>query len=261
MAQVGVFGGSGFYAFLDDISEVMVETPFGAPSAPLAIGKLGQREVVFLPRHGTEHEYPPHAINYRANLWAMKELGVSRVIGPCSAGSLRRDIEPGHFVICDQLVDRTSGRADTYYEGPTTAHVSFADPYCSELRALALDAARSEGVPVHERGTVVVIPGPRFSTRAESRHYQDAGWDVVNMTQYPEAYLARELEICYVNISLVTDYDAGLDARDEPVTKDEVIRVFDQNLAKLRGVLSGLIPQIPERRSCPCATALEGARF
>lgn len=259
--EVGVFGGSGFYSFLSDVREVAVETPYGDPSAPVAIGEVGGRTVAFLPRHGTKHELPPHMINYRANVWALHELGVTRVIGPCAAGSLKADVKPGDFVVSDQLVDRTTGRTDTFYDGPVTTHVSFADPYCPELRALAIGTAHARDIAVHERGTVVAVQGPRFSTRAESKWYQEAGWEVINMTQYPEAYLARELEMCYVNIALITDYDVGVAGETEAVTHEEVLRVFNANNEKLRGLLFGLIPGIPSRRSCPCSTALQGARM
>ncbi|MGH2819372.1 MAG: S-methyl-5'-thioadenosine phosphorylase, partial [Actinomycetota bacterium] len=252
-AEIGVFGGSGFYSFLDDVEEVAVETPFGDPSAPVAIGDIGGRSVAFLPRHGIKHQFPPHRINYRANAWALSELGVGRVIGPCAAGSLKPEVAPGHFVVCDQLVDRTAGRTDTFYDGPETTHVSFADPYCPELRSLALDTAHAQGIDVHDRGTVVTIQGPRFSTRAESRWFQDAGWEVINMTQYPEAYLCRELEMCYVNLSLITDYDVGLAGQTEPVSHEEVVRVFTENNEKLRALLFALVPEIPAPRSCPCS--------
>jgi 5'-methylthioadenosine phosphorylase len=258
--EVGIFGGSGFYSLLDDVEEVTVETPFGEPSAPIAVGDISGHKVAFLPRHGTKHELPPHQINYRANLWALKELGVKRIIGPCAAGSLNKDVRPGEFVVCDQLVDRTTGRKDTFYDGPVTTHVSWADPYCPELRALAIETAGSEGITFHAKGTVVVIQGPRFSTRAESSWFGREGWEVINMTQYPEAYLARELEMCYVNISLITDYDVGVEGAP-PVTHEEVLTVFNANNAKLRGLLFTLVPKIPSDRSCPCATALEGARL
>lgn len=192
----------------------------------------------------------------------MKQLGVERIIGPCAAGSLRKDIEPGHFVICDQLVDRTSGRADTFYEGPETIHISFAEPYCPTLRELITDKARTRGIKVHEQGTVVVVQGPRFSTRSESEWFRSQGWEVINMTQYPEVALARELEICYVNISLITDYDVGIEGEDiEPVTNETVIEVFNANNERLRSLLVSFVPEIPVERDCACATALEGARF
>jgi 5'-methylthioadenosine phosphorylase len=260
-AEIGIFGGSGFYSFLPDVTEHVVDTPYGPPSTRVSIGTIEGRSVAFLARHGPHHELPPHRINYRANVWALKQLGVSRIIGPCAAGSLSRDVAPGDFVICDQLVDRTSGRADTFYDGPVTTHVSFADPYCTELRRLAVEVARSQGISVHDRGTVVTVQGPRFSTRAESRWYQDAGWQVINMTQYPEAYLARELEICYVNVSLITDYDVGLEGETEAVSHEEVLKVFGENNQKLRKLLFALVPEVPSERFCQCSTALQSARL
>jgi 5'-methylthioadenosine phosphorylase len=257
-AEIGVFGGSGFYAFLDDVSQLDVTTPFGPPSAPVAVGELGGRRVAFLARHGTAHELPPQRVNYRANVWAMYSLGVRRLFGPCAAGSLQRSIGPGDFVVCDQLVDRTTGRADTFYEGPQVHHVSFAEPYCPELRRVLVDAARDEELVVHDGGTVVSIQGPRFSTRAESEWFAAAGWHVVNMTQYPEAYLARELGICYATAALVTDYDAALAGVDgiESVTMEQVFAVFNQNLERLRTVLFRAIPAIPDPAGCACHTAL-----
>lgn len=259
-ADVGIFGGSGFYSLLDDVEEITVDTPYGDPSSPVFVGEIAGTSVAFLPRHGVKHQYPPHMINYRANVWALQELGVTRIIGPCAAGSLKTDVEPGHFVICDQLIDRTAGRKDTFYDGPATTHVSYADPYCPELRSVALRLASQQGITAHDRGTVVTVQGPRFSTRAESKWFQQAGWEVINMTQYPEAYLARELEICYVNISLITDYDVGLEG-SEPVSHEKVIEVFNANNEKLRALLFSLVPEIPSERSCICASALKGARF
>lgn len=262
-AEIGVFGGSGFYSFLENVEEVWVETPYGAPSDKVAIAEIAGRRVAFLPRHGRDHRYPPGQINYRANLWAMKELGVKQIIGPCAAGSLQPHVKPGDFVVCDQFVHRTWGRADTFYTGPITTHISAADPYCPHLRARAISAAKACGITVHERGTVVVIQGPRFSTRAESREFSSHGWEVINMTQYPEGWLARELGICYANISLITDYDAGLE--DEPgippVTHRAVLEVFAKNLERLRGVLMHLIadPEL-DGGECRCAGTIESAR-
>jgi 5'-methylthioadenosine phosphorylase len=190
----------------------------------------------------------------------MKELGVGRIIGPNACGSLQSHVKPGDFVVCDQFVDRTWGRKDTFYDGPVTTHVSSADPYCPTMRAVAVESARDAGITVHATGTVVVIQGPRFSTRAESRWFASQGWEVINMTQYPECYLARELEICYCNISLITDHDAGAEGA-EPVTNDEVVRVFAENNEKLRGLLYAMIPALPAERACVCATALTGASF
>ncbi len=180
MAEIGVFGGSGFY-YLEGAEEIKVDTPYGAPSDNIAITTLGGKRVAFLPRHGKRHQIPPHMINYRANLWAMKELGVTRIISPCAAGSLQAGVKPGDFVICDQFVDRTYGRKDTFYDGPVTTHISTADPYCPEMSRLAVETAKKLGIPVHETGTVVVIQGPRFSTRAESRWFASQGWEVINV--------------------------------------------------------------------------------
>jgi 5'-methylthioadenosine phosphorylase len=260
-ARVGIFGGSGFYSLLSEVEEIGVDTPYGKPSASIAIGDIEGESVAFLPRHGSKHQFPPHMINFRANVWALKELGVERIIGPCAAGSLNRDVKPGDFVVCDQLVDRTAGRKDTFYDGPVTTHVSFADPYCPELRDLAIRTSKDEGITVHERGTVVTIQGPRFSTRAESRWFQDNGWEVINMTQYPEAYLARELEMCYVNVSLITDYDVGVEGEEDAVSHEQVLEVFNANNDRLRSLLFSLVPRIPVERSCPCSRALQGARL
>jgi 5'-methylthioadenosine phosphorylase len=259
--RIGVFGGSGFYSLLEDAREVEVSTPYGRPAAPVTVGTVHGREVAFVPRHGRKHQYPPHVVPYRANLWAFKELGVQRVLGPCAVGSLQPHVKPGEFVICDQLVDRTTGRASTFYDGPETTHVSFADPYCPTMRDVAVAEARAMELPVHDRGTVVVIQGPRFSTRAESHAYVLQGWEVINMTQQPEAPLARELEMCYVNVSLVTDYDVGVMGEIEAVTHEEVIKVFQANIERLRQLLFRIVAALPEQRDCPCATALATARF
>ncbi len=262
LAEVGVFGGSGFYELIDDIKEVSVETPYGAPSDKIALGKIGDKKVAFMPRHGKQHTLPPHKINYRANIWAMKSIGVSRLISPCAAGSLQKHIEPGHFVICDQFVNKTCGRPDTFYDGPITTHVSPADPYCPEMSHIAIQSSKEINIPVHEKGTIVVIQGPRFSTKAESRFYTQMGWEVINMTQYPEAFLAREMELCVTNISLITDYDAGLIGDVDPVSHSEVIKVFTENNQKLKNLLYTMVQKIPaERTSCKCPTVLEHARL
>lgn len=258
-AEIGVFGGSGFYSLIENAREVWVETPYGTPSDMVALGEVAGKKVAFLPRHGKDHRFPPQAINYRANLWAMKELGVSRIIGPTACGSLKLGVKPGDMVVADQIVDRTSGRKDTFYDGPITTHVSFADPYCPQLRPIASAALKSIGVTTHDAGTVVVIQGPRFSTRSESKWFQDAGWEVINMTQYPEAYLARELEICYVNISLITDYDVGI-AGSQPVSHEEVLKVFASNNERVKAAIFKIIESTPAQRTCSCGSALAGAR-
>jgi 5'-methylthioadenosine phosphorylase len=250
-ADVGVFGGSGLYSLLDEVEELTVETPWGRPSGPLHVGRVGERRVAFLPRHGPAHEHPAHRVNYRANLWAMRQVGARAVIGPCAVGSLQPGIHPGDFVVCDQLVDRTSGRKDTFFDGPGPHHVGFAEPYCGALRAVLSRSAAELGLTSHETGTVVVIQGPRFSTRAESSWYRDQGWHVVNMTQHPEAVLARELGICYSTVALVTDYDAGLTAAGvEPVSQEEVLRVFEENLDRLRALLFTSIAALPDPPGC-----------
>lgn len=254
IAKIGVFGGSGFYSFLDNIEEIKVETPYGMPSDNLFIGQIGNNKVAFMPRHGRNHTIMPHLINYRANLWAMKSVGVERVISPCASGSLQKNIKPGDFVICDQFVDWTDGRKSTTIEGPIVSHPSPADLYCPELRDLTVRTAREQGITVHEKGTIVVINGPRFSTKAESEFFTDQGWEVINMTAFPENYLARELDMCPLNISLVTDYDAGLVGDVPPVSHHEVIQVFNSNLNKLKDLLFKMIEEIPtERKNCECA--------
>ncbi len=261
-ADIGVFGGSGFYSLIENAREVAIETPYGAPSDKLALGEIAGKRVAFLPRHGKDHRFPPHTINYRANLYAMKMLGVKRIIAPTACGSLKPEVKPGSMVVADQVVDRTTGRKDTFYDGPITTHVSFADPYCPTMRPIAIDALRSLNIETHERGTIVVIQGPRFSTRAESRWFSAAGWEVINMTQYPEAYLARELEMCYVNISLITDYDVGLEGVGgiEPVSHHEVIEVFNKNNARVKDGIYRIVEHLDVNADCKCQHALEGAR-
>ena len=255
---VGVFGGSGFYRLLDEVEEVAVDTPYGPPSARIRLGEIGGTRVAFMPRHGDEHTLPPHRINYRANVWAMRHVGVRRVVGPSACGSLSPELEPGTFVICDQFVDRTSMREDTFYDGPQTTHVSGADPYCPDLRGILASCAREEGIEVRDGGTVVVIQGPRFSTRAESRWFASAGWHVVNMTQYPEAWLARELGLCYATVCLVTDYDVGTSSVP-PVSADAAFGVFRQNLDRLRALLFRAVPEIGPQTDDICASALDSA--
>jgi 5'-methylthioadenosine phosphorylase len=262
-AEIGVFGGSGFYSLLDNAVDVKIETPFGSPSDKITIGMLHGKKVAFLPRHGRDHQLPPHMIPYKANIWAMKSLGVGRIIGPSAVGSLQPHVKPGDFVVCDQFVDRTNGRKDTFYDGPFAVHVSSADPYCPELRKLAIEIIKEHGVTVHERGTNVVIQGPRFSSKAESKWFTSMGWDVISMTQYPEVILAVEQELCYVNIALITDYDAGLVGEEgtEPVSADEVVRVFHENNERVRNVIVEMIKRMSPIRDCKCTTSLKYARM
>jgi 5'-methylthioadenosine phosphorylase len=255
-AEIGVIGGSGLYEFLTDAEEVAVDTPYGEPSAPLVVGDVGGRRVAFLPRHGRGHRHPPHKIPYRANLWALRSLGVRQVLAPCAVGSLRPELGPGTFLLPDQVVDRTSGRVGTYFD-TGAVHVPFADPYCPSGRLAVLGAAADLGVEVVPEGTMVVIDGPRFSSRAESQWYGRQGWSVVNMTGQPEATLARELALCYTPVALVTDLDAGL-AAGESVAQDEVFEVFASNLEVLRKVLFGAVEVLPASRTCACPDAHDG---
>lgn len=259
-ADIGVFGGSGLYSLLDKVEEIKVETPYGSPSDKIAIAELHGKKVAFLPRHAKDHSLPPHKIPYRANLWAMKELGVRKIIGPNAAGSLKADVKPGEFVICDQFVDRTSGRIDTFYDGPITTHVSAADPYCPKMRQIAVKSCADLKIPAKKTGTVVVIQGPRFSTRSESKWFASQGWEVINMTQYPECYLARELQLCYVNISLITDYDVGAEGAP-PVNHEEVVRVFNENNDKVKKLIFEMIKAINPNEDCECHHSLQNARL
>jgi 5'-methylthioadenosine phosphorylase len=258
-AEIGVIGGSGLYAFLDDATDVEVPTPFGEPSDPLVVGTIAGRGVAFVPRHGRDHRHPPHRINYRANLWALRALGVRQILAPCAVGSLRPDLGPGTLVVPDQLVDRTSGRVQTFYD-TGAVHVAFADPYCPDGRRAVIDTASSTGWPPYDHGVMVVVEGPRFSTRAESRWFAGQGWHLVNMTGHPEAVLARELGLCYTAIALVTDLDAGV-AEGEGVQQAEVFALFAEHVGRLRTLLFETIPALPSERSCPCAHALDGLRL
>ncbi|HEX9853802.1 MAG TPA: S-methyl-5'-thioadenosine phosphorylase [Acidimicrobiia bacterium] len=248
--MIGVFGGSGFYEFLDDARSVEVETPYGAPAAPYTVGTVSGVEVAFLPRHGADHRFPAHMVPYKANVWGMRQLGASCLIGPCAVGSLKTEIEPGDFVVCDQLVDWTRGRARTYFDGPDIEHLSFADPYCEDLRRVAIESLEGVDARVHDGGAVVVIEGPRFSSRAESSFFSSHGWAVINMTQEPEVALSRELGMCYVNISVVTDYDAGVVAEAEPVTHAQVLKQFEASLDTLRAAVVDMIPRVDATHSC-----------
>ncbi len=260
-ADLAVIGGSGFTALLDGSETIELDTPWGMPSGPVHLADVDGRTVAFLARHGPGHRLPPHRVPYRANLWALRSLGVTRVLGPCAAGSLHPDLHPGDLVVLDQAIDRTWGRADTYFDGPTVNHVSLADPYCPTLRsALLAGAATSGALPVHDGGTVVVIPGPRFATRAESRLHREQGATVINMTQMPEAALARELGLCYASAALITDYDVGVedDPTVAPVTQAEVFATFEANIPKLRAVMVAALEAVPVERSCRCAAAPGG---
>ncbi len=259
-ATIGVIGGSGFYELLESANEVKVGTPYGEPSDVLTIGEVAGRRVAFLPRHGRDHRYPPHRIPYRANLWALRSAGVRQVLGPSAVGSLTPAYGPGTLVIQDQIVDRTTGREHTYYEADHAVHVPFSDPYCPQGRARAIAAAKAAGWPLADAGALVVINGPRFSSRAESQWYAAQGWTLVGMTGLPEASLARELALCYTPISLVTDTDAGV-LEGEGVTQEEVFREFARNVGRLRELVFAIIASLPEERSCACPGVLDGLKL
>lgn len=248
VAEIGVIGGTGFYSFIEDPEEHVVDTPYGAPSAPIAVGTVGGRRVAFLPRHGPHHDHPPHGISYRANAWALRSLGVRQVLAPCAAGSLQADLGPGEVVVPDQLVDRTVARPQSFVE-TGACHVPFADPYCQRLSG----TITSVDDRVRQGGAMVVVEGPRFSTRAESQHYAAQGWSLINMTGHPEAVLAREMRQCYAAIALVTDVDAGVEA-GSGVSQEEVFALFKANLDRLRRLLTETIAVLPDPAGCTCST-------
>ncbi|TSE02240.1 S-methyl-5'-thioadenosine phosphorylase [Skermania sp. ID1734] len=253
--MIGVIGGSGFYGFFDDDAQVIeVDTPYGTPSGPITVGTVAAHPVAFLPRHGVKHQFSPHTVPYRANMWALRSIGVQRVFGPCAVGSLTPQLGMGTVAVPDQLVDRTSGRAHTYFDGGGI-HVSFADPYCSQMR----DAAMQPGVV--EGGTMVVVEGPRFSTRAESQWFANQGWRLVNMTGHPEAVLARELEMCYAAIALVTDLDAGIEV-GAGVRAVDVFAEFQRNIEPFKELVRKAISSIDSAQACAeCRSVHEGMRL
>ena len=257
-AEIGIIGGSGLYdpGLFKEAKTIKIYTPYGPPSDEITVGEFKGRKVAFLPRHGKGHVIPPHMINYRANIWAFKALGVKRIIAVSAVGSLREDYKPGDFVIPDQFIDFTKNRIYTFFDGRLVAHVSMADPFCPELREVAITTAKDLGIPVHEKGTYVCIEGPRFSTRAESRLYKSWGADIIGMTLVPEVNLAREAQICYVTIAMITDYDVWA---EKPVTAEEVVRVMRENVEKAKRLLYELIPRIPKERKCSCKDALKEA--
>ena len=265
-AEIGVIGGSGFYEFLTDSERVTVSTPFGDPSDDVLIGDVEGRRVAFLARHGQGHRFPPHRVNYRANLWALRSVGVRQVLAPCAVGSLRPEHGPGTIVVPDQVVDRTWGRDHTIFDGVGhVVHVGFADPYCPGGRRAVLNAGRAARKNMVDAGTLVVINGPRFSSRAESLWHQQAGWTVVGMTGMPEAAIARELAMCFTTIALVTDHDAGVDG-GEAVTHEEVLKVFAQSLDGLKAVIRSAIGAMPAAEddaaaTCSCRRSLDGLRL
>jgi len=258
--EIGIIGGSGLYALAaqDGLQEIEIETPFGAPSAAYRVGEVSGRRVAFLSRHGDGHRLAPAEINYRANVWGMKSLGVQRIVSASAVGSLKLEFEPRHFVIADQFIDRTKDRPCTFFGDGLVAHVGFADPLCPQLRTLALTAAAEAGVTAHDGGTYVCMEGPQFSTRAESELYRSWGASVIGMTNLTEAKLAREAEICYVTLAMVTDYDCWHED-EEPVTVEGLLGHLKANAEAANRLAAALVAAIPSQRDCSCGSALATA--
>ncbi|MFQ5919444.1 MAG: S-methyl-5'-thioadenosine phosphorylase [Thermoplasmata archaeon] len=256
-APIGIIGGTGVYdaSQVSDARTMEVETPYGAPSAAITLGDFLGTPIAFLPRHGKGHTIPPHSINYRANIWALHHLGVRRVVSPSAVGSLKEEYRPGEFVLPDQFIDQTKNRDYTFYDEGKTVHVSLADPFCPTLREHFSAQARVLDLPMHDRGTYICIEGPRFSTRAESRMFRQFA-EIIGMTACPEAQLAREMEICYLSIAMVTDYDVWA---DKPVDVPGILETLEANQGRSQSLLAKAVPTIPEERACICANALEGA--
>ncbi len=257
-ATIAIIGGTGVYdiEMLKGAHELNAETPYGKPSDAITIGSYNGLAIAFLPRHGSKHSIPPHKVNYRANIWALKQLGVKRIIAAAAVGSLQENIKPGDFLIPDQFIDRTHGRDSTFYDGGKVAHISVAEPFCPELSKILSDAGNDLGHSTHKKGTVVVIQGPRFSTKAESNFYRSMNADIINMTIVPECVLAREAEICYACIATVTDYDTF---SEKPVNAEDVIKILHENSKKTKDLVREVLARIPEKRGCACGEALKNA--
>lgn len=253
--RIGIIGGSGIYDLLEEKEYRKVYTPYGATSDLVAIGKLSNKDVAFIPRHGYKHTIPPHLVNNKANIWALKEIGAERIISICATGSLKEEYKPGDIVIPDQFID-FGKNVETFYEGGKVVHVSMADPFCPELRKLSANVLNDLNVRFHEKGTYIRISGPQFSTRAASKMYRTFG-DIIGMTGSSEAILARELGICHVIIATITDYDVWA---EKPVSAEEVIRVMKENEIKVKKIIKNLVSKIPER-SCDCKNSLVGAEI
>lgn len=258
--EIGIFGGTGIYdsGLLEDAKEVEVDTPYGKPSDTITVGTFKGRKIAFLPRHGKKHTIPPHMINFKANIWAFKELGVTRIIAPSAVGSLKEELAPGHFVLPSQFIDFTKSRDGSFSEDGRVIHISVADPFCPELQSSITQVTDSLDMHIHKNCTYVCIEGPRFSTKAESKFYRTTGADIIGMTLVPECQLAREAQICYASISTVTDYDVWA---EKPVTAKEVLETLSKNVEGTKKILTELIEKIPKDRSCSCAKALEEAEF
>lgn len=259
-AEIGIFGGTGIYdsGLLQEAKEITVDTPYGKPSDSITVGIFKGRKIAFMPRHGKKHTIPPHLINYRANIWAFKQLGITRIIAPSAVGSLKEELAPGQFVLPSQFIDFTKSRKGTFSEEGRVIHISVADPFCPELQAAILGAAKMQNIEVHQDRIYVCIEGPRFSTKTESRFFKSTGADIIGMTLVPECQLAREAQICYASISTVTDYDVWA---EKPVTAKEVLETLSKNVQNTKKLLTSVPDEIPKQRKCHCAKALEEAEF
>jgi 5'-methylthioadenosine phosphorylase len=257
-AEIGIIGGTGVYdpQLLNEVEEVKIHTPYGPPSDMITIGMLENTRIAFLPRHSKKHTICPSDVNSRANIFALKTLGVKRILAPSAVGSLKENIKPGDIVIIDQFIDRTTKREQSFYEGPQICHISVDEPMCYELRKVLSDVSKKNSIRFHGKGTYVCIEGPRFSTKAESFLFRSWGADVIGMTLVPECVLAREAELCYASIATVTDYDVW---RDQPVSVDEIMKTMKENINKIRKIISDTILKIPMERNCECKNALENA--
>ena len=260
IAEIGIFGGTGIYdsGLLKDSKEISIDTPYGKTSDSITVGEFNGKKVAFMPRHGKKHTIPPHLINFRANIWAFKELGVKRIIAPSAVGSLKEEFEPGNLALPSQFIDFTKSRKGTFSENGRVIHISVADPFCPELQKVILNVTKIQGIKIHQDCTYVCIEGPRFSTKAESRFFRTTGADIIGMTLVPECQLAREAQICYVSLSTVTDYDVWA---EKPVTAKEVMETLAKNVEMTKKLLTFVIDQIPEVKSCSCEKALEEAEF
>jgi len=257
-AEIGIIGGTGLYdpKLLKNVDEITLDTPYGAPSDTITIGELAGRRVAFLPRHGKKHSIRPTDVNSRANIFALKKLGVQRVLAPSTVGSLKEEYKPGDIVFVDQFIDRTTKREQSFYAGKQVCHISVADPMCPEVRRTLIGVAKDLGFSAHSTGTYVCIEGPRFSTKAESRMYKTWGADVVGMTLVPECVLAREAELCYAMMSMVTDYDVW---KDQPVCVDDIVRTMKGNIENVKRLIVEAVTRLPKERCCKCGSALKGA--
>jgi 5'-methylthioadenosine phosphorylase len=258
--EIGIFGGTGIYdsGLLENPQEIDIDTPYGKPSDTITVGMFNGRKIAFLPRHGKKHTIPPHMINFKANIWAFKELGITRIIAPSAVGSLKEEFEPGHFALPTQFLDFTKSRDGSFSEDGRVIHISVADPFCPELQSSILQVTENQDMKIHKECTYVCIEGPRFSTKAESKFYRATGAEIIGMTLVPECQLAREAQICYASISTVTDYDVWA---EKPVTAKEVMETLSKNVERTKKILTELIDKIPKTRSCSCEKALAEAEF